>query len=267
MVSRFGESNVFMDVDMAPGVHFVERITEAVAACQVLIVVMGPRWATAEDDQGRARLADPEDFVRLEVETALRRSEVTPIPVLVAGARMPNREDLPLELQAITRRNALELDDHRWRYDVGRLISPRRTAGGKLPCPQPTLARARRRHQAGGSGRRCGDRKANRAAIDRCGDYARGHETGSAASKGRRAVLAVGADRRGDDRRNRDCRRSRGWRGRFAYPGGALHQGGSARGGTSRDGGTRKPPLHEAGVRSVCEGSARCRSPLHADPV
>ena len=123
MVARFGEDNVFMDVDMAPGVDFVERITEAVAACHVLIVVMGPRWATVQDEQGRARLADPEDFVRLEVETALRRPEVTPIPVLVAGARMPRREDLPPELGAIARRNALELDDHRWRYDVGRLIS------------------------------------------------------------------------------------------------------------------------------------------------
>jgi hypothetical protein len=107
MVARFGEGNVFMDVDMAPGVDFVERITEAVAACQVLIVVMGPRWATVEDEHGKARLADPEDFVRLEVETALQRLDVTPIPVLVSGARMPNREDLPPELRAITRRNEL----------------------------------------------------------------------------------------------------------------------------------------------------------------
>ena len=123
MVARFGEGNVFMDVDMAPGVDFVEQITDAVAACQVLIVVMGPRWATVEDEQGKARIADPEDFVRLEVETALQRPDVTPIPVLVSGARMPNREDLPPEVRAITRRNALELSDHRWRSDVGRLVS------------------------------------------------------------------------------------------------------------------------------------------------
>src|SRR5215207_10893927 len=123
MVARFGEGNVFMDVELAPGVDFVERITEAVAACQVLIVVMGPRWATVEDEHGTVRIADPEDFVRLEVETALRRPDVTPIPVLVSGARMPSREDLPAELRAITRRNALELSDLRWRQDVGRLIS------------------------------------------------------------------------------------------------------------------------------------------------
>ena len=146
MVARFGEDNVFMDVDMAPGVDFVERITEAVAACHVLIVVMGPRWATVQDEQGRARLADPEDFVRLEVETALRRPDVTPIPVLVAGARMPKREDLPPELGAITRRNALELGDQRWRYDVGRLISTldqllaEMPVGGGPPSPERSVA-------------------------------------------------------------------------------------------------------------------------------
>jgi hypothetical protein len=146
MVARFGEPNVFMDVDMAPGVDFVERITDAVAACHVLIVVMGPKWATVEDEQGRARLADPEDFVRLEVETALRRTEVTPIPVLVAGARMPNREDLPPELRAITRRNALELGDQRWRYDIGRLISTldqllaEMPVGGGPPSPERSIA-------------------------------------------------------------------------------------------------------------------------------
>ena len=123
MVARYGEDNVFMDVDMAPGIDFVERITDAVAACEVLIVVMGPRWATVENEKGTARIADPEDFVRLELETALRRPDVTPIPVLVSGAQMPNREDLPSEVQAITRRNAVELSDQRWRSDVGRLIS------------------------------------------------------------------------------------------------------------------------------------------------
>jgi TIR domain len=123
MEARFGKGNVFMDVDMEPGVDFIKRITEAVGACQVLIVVMGPTWATVEDEVGKARIADPEDFVRLEVETALRRPDVTPIPVLVSGARMPNREDLPPEVQAITRRNALELSDQRWRNDIGRLIS------------------------------------------------------------------------------------------------------------------------------------------------
>jgi len=123
MAAEFGEENVFMDVDLAPGVDFVERITDAVAACHVLVVIMGPEWATVEDEGGGHRIADPEDFVRLEVQTALRRSDVTLIPVLVSGALMPDRDDLPPDVQPITRRNAIELSDGRWRYDVGRLMN------------------------------------------------------------------------------------------------------------------------------------------------
>ncbi len=148
MVARFGESNVFMDVDIAPGVDFVERITQVVSRCLVLIVVMGPRWGTTTDEDGNQRIADPDDFVRLEVETALRRPDVTPIPVLVSGARMPKREVLPEALQPLTRRNALDLSDARWAYDVGRLNStldvlldevpePRETGADPYPTPMP----------------------------------------------------------------------------------------------------------------------------------
>lgn len=146
MVARFGESNVFMDVDIAPGVDFVERITDVVSRCLVLIVVMGRNWATAADEEGNSRLADPDDFVRLEVETALRRPDVTPIPVLVSGARMPRREALPEPLQPLTRRNALDLSDARWAYDVGRLNStldvlldevPQDRESGADPYPTP----------------------------------------------------------------------------------------------------------------------------------
>ena len=70
---------------------------------------------------GEVRITDPEDFVRLELEIALKRSDVTLIPVLVSGARMPNPDALPPEIRPVRRRNALELSDARWQYDVGRL--------------------------------------------------------------------------------------------------------------------------------------------------
>ncbi|HEU5105999.1 MAG TPA: toll/interleukin-1 receptor domain-containing protein [Solirubrobacterales bacterium] len=122
MVAKFGVENVFMDLDLDPGVDFVDRITKVVSGCVALIVVIGPRWAELENEDGTRRIADPEDFVRLEVETGLKRNDVTPIPVLVGGAEMPHREDLPPELRPITRRNALELSEGRWRYDIGRLL-------------------------------------------------------------------------------------------------------------------------------------------------
>jgi hypothetical protein len=144
MSARFGEPHVFVDVDLAPGIDFVERITEAVGSCHVLLVVMGPQWATVPDDHGLPRIADPDDYVRLEVETALGRPDVTVIPVLVAGAEMPDPDDLPEGVRGLARRNALELSDMRWRYDVGRLnatldqLLADTPAAQQIPTPTPT---------------------------------------------------------------------------------------------------------------------------------
>ncbi|MEA2448751.1 MAG: hypothetical protein QOG63_683 [Thermoleophilaceae bacterium] len=122
MSSHFGDSNVFMDVDIAPGVDFVKQITDYVGGCHVLLVVMGPHWATISNGGTVPRIAQPGDFVRLEVESALRRRDVTVIPVLVGGARMPDPARLPPELRPLARRNAIELSDVRWRYDIDRLL-------------------------------------------------------------------------------------------------------------------------------------------------
>lgn len=150
MAARFGQPNVFVDVDLAPGIDFVQRISEAVGECRVLLVIIGPRWASLTDDEGAIRIADPDDFVRLEVETALRRAEVTVIPVLVAGAQMPDPDDLPEGVRPLTRRNALELSDMRWRYDVGRLntrldeLLADTTAVHDVPDPEPASEPAAR---------------------------------------------------------------------------------------------------------------------------
>ncbi len=139
MVSRFGERNVFMDIDMEPGVDFAERITEVVSGCVALIVVIGPSWADVADADGTRRLDDPDDFVRLEVETALKH-DAHVIPTLVHGARMPRREDLPPGLKPLARRNALELSDARWGYDVGRLLSALdERVTDEEPVPEPPV--------------------------------------------------------------------------------------------------------------------------------
>lgn len=136
LAARFGDPNVFMDLEMAPGVDFVERITSAVGSCRVALVVMGPDWAG--DDHGRSRLADPQDFVRLEVQTALEAADVIVIPVLVAGARMPRPDELPPELRPLARRNAFDMTDLKWRYDCTRLMA----ALDELLSVPPTTAGA-----------------------------------------------------------------------------------------------------------------------------
>ena len=111
-----------MDVDLDAGIDFVEAIEESVGSCDVLIAVVGNHWLTATDEDGARRLDNPDDFVRTEIVTALKRG-IRVIPVLVDGASMPRSRNLPDELQLLVRRNALEISHNRFRADSERLIN------------------------------------------------------------------------------------------------------------------------------------------------
>jgi TIR domain-containing protein len=88
LVAQFGEARVFLDIDwIKPGVDFMQVITEAIARSRVLLVIIGPQWLAAEED-GCRRLDRPDDPVRVELDTALRRG-LRVIPLLLDGASMP----------------------------------------------------------------------------------------------------------------------------------------------------------------------------------
>ena len=112
-----------MDVDnLDLGVDFVEAIEKSVGSCDVLIAVIGKRWLMSSDEEGRRRLDNPEDFVRIEIATALKRG-VRVIPVLVDDASMPRSGDLPDDLKPLVRRHALEVGHTRFKSDCARLIA------------------------------------------------------------------------------------------------------------------------------------------------
>ena len=122
LTAHFGEDQVFIDIDqIEPGEDFVEAINRKVATCDIAIVAIGPHWLHASDPSGKRRLDDEEDFVRMEIVAALQR-EIRIIPVLVGGAQMPGKHDLPEALAALSRRNAIELSETRFHADVNRLI-------------------------------------------------------------------------------------------------------------------------------------------------
>ena len=121
LVAELGADRVFKDVDdIEPGDDFVERIQSAVGSCEVLLALIGPQWLTVTDANGARRIDDPEDFVRLEVETALTRDDVRVIPILVDNAKMPTPQQLPMELAALTRRQAVEINPVN--FDTRRLL-------------------------------------------------------------------------------------------------------------------------------------------------
>src|SRR5687768_14525715 len=107
-----------MDVqDIAPGDKFAESIDHTIARCDAVVAVIGPRWV----DLLRQRTPAGEDFVRHEIASALRR-DIPVFPVLVGGARMPARGELPADLAPLLQRHAIEIRDGRFDDDVARLV-------------------------------------------------------------------------------------------------------------------------------------------------
>jgi hypothetical protein len=118
-----GKDQVFLDIDsINPGFDFVKYISQQVGACDVLIVIIGNGWLTASNEQNERRLEDPNDFVRIEIETALNR-DIPVIPVLVRGEVMPREKSLPDSLKLLARRQSVEISSHaRFDSDVRKLI-------------------------------------------------------------------------------------------------------------------------------------------------
>jgi TPR repeat protein len=121
LASRLERKNVFIDVDnIEPGQDFVDVLSERVGKCDALVAVIGRSWISAADTDNRRRLDDPEDFVRIEIEAALKRG-VRVIPVLIDGAAMPRSADLPDSLKKLVRRQYVEVSHTRFDSDVERL--------------------------------------------------------------------------------------------------------------------------------------------------
>jgi hypothetical protein len=120
IAANFGQANVFKDVYSIPlGVDFARYIQEFIRQCGVQLVVIGPRW---RDGTNAHRLADPNDYVRIEIESAYRHG-IPIIPLLVQGSHMPHRNELPPSLQFLAQLNGQPIrDDPDFDLDIGRVI-------------------------------------------------------------------------------------------------------------------------------------------------
>jgi multidrug efflux pump subunit AcrA (membrane-fusion protein) len=107
---RYGTDAVFRDIDahIPAGRDFREYINKMLDQTDITLVVVGPRWFGPEKD-GRRRIDNPRDPVRVEVETALRSGKPV-VPVLVDGAVMPDADQLPESLRDLVWRNGLQVD-------------------------------------------------------------------------------------------------------------------------------------------------------------
>lgn len=121
LVARLGRDHVFIDVDsVAPGEDFVAAIEDTIARADVMLAVIGPTWL-APTASGDRRIDRPDDFIRLELATALARG-LRIIPVLADGATMPRADALPTGLVELARRNAVQIGHATFRRDMDALL-------------------------------------------------------------------------------------------------------------------------------------------------
>jgi hypothetical protein len=125
LTQAFGGRSIFRDIeDISAGKDFRQVLKDAVNESDVMLVMIGPQWASITDASGNKRLFDEQDFVRFEVESALKKSNMTVIPVLLLNTTMPTAEELPGELKELLYRNAGVIrDDPDFSTDLQRLIS------------------------------------------------------------------------------------------------------------------------------------------------
>src|SRR5260370_19740616 len=152
LVDHFGAERVFMDVEaIRLGYDFRSEIDQTIKVCSIVIVVIGDEWLAQVD--GKRRIDDENDRVRIEIESALRR-EIPIIPVLTRGASHPTKAMLPASLEALAYRNGTSIRHEHFRGDVDSLISqmdkllarqestPSKPAEPKEPTPPVKLTQS-----------------------------------------------------------------------------------------------------------------------------
>lgn len=130
----FGKDSLFRDIEsLSHGKNFLSGIEKNAAACQVMLVFIGPDWLNRKN---KARIQSDDDPVRVEIETALSRSEreVAVIPVIVNNAKVPQKTQLPIGLRSLSSKNAVFLHpDEDFHGEVAKLITAIREHLDTLP--------------------------------------------------------------------------------------------------------------------------------------
>jgi hypothetical protein len=119
--TKFSSKRLFMDVaSIRPGSNFAVELREKVANCDLLLAIIGKNWATATDESGTLRLHKADDWVRIEIEEALRLGKLV-IPVLANHATQPTKDQLPIMLRPLTELQFVRLTHETFNADALRL--------------------------------------------------------------------------------------------------------------------------------------------------
>ncbi|WP_323789785.1 TIR domain-containing protein [Psychroserpens sp.] len=124
--SYFGGNRIFRDIkDIKGGADYAKDIEEQMSSADAVIVLIGPKWLSASNDEGKRRIDDSDDWVVQEIITAIELG-IRVFPVLIDGTVLPRKDELPSKLAPILNFNAITISDRNWEQDIlglGKIIS------------------------------------------------------------------------------------------------------------------------------------------------
>ncbi len=138
-LSDWFPNRIYMDAEsISPGLDFKKRIQSIMQKCGVVIALIGPQWApppaSLDGEKGE------EDFVLSELEQAIS-CEVTVIPILLDGTKMPSLSEMPQSIRSLKFHHALDIRTHCFSRDILPLrIAVCEHLGLRLPTPWEGLA-------------------------------------------------------------------------------------------------------------------------------
>lgn len=87
----FGNDHIFKDVEsIKAGDDFRSTIARSLSGTRCILVIIGDQWL-GKDANGTLYIANENDYVGTEIRYAIKQ-EITIIPVLVEGAKMPRHK-------------------------------------------------------------------------------------------------------------------------------------------------------------------------------
>lgn len=129
---HFGENQVFIDVEsIGPGESFRRIVEDNLRTCRIFIALIGANWLVVQETDGTRRLDNPDDHVRREVAIALERQDCRVIPLLVGGATLPCKSDLPRGLHSLCEHNYVNLRDEKFSIDMQAFLGELDTVLGR----------------------------------------------------------------------------------------------------------------------------------------
>ena len=92
--------SVYRHTSERSGVGWPPEVRDRCSAARIVMVVIGPDWLEARDQQGRLRIEQRGDWVRQEIELALTSNKIL-IPVVFGLPGMLSREELPKSIAGL----------------------------------------------------------------------------------------------------------------------------------------------------------------------